>query len=69
MSNVECKGTGFVFEKYKASEMLKEIKHALKIYKNKKIWHQLIINAMTQDFSWNVSAKKYLQLYKKVLNK
>ncbi len=67
-SNSQLKvGTGFVFKEYKANELLKTIKKASKIYQNKKVWLKLMTNAMKQDFSWHVSAKKYLQLYKKLI--
>ncbi len=60
-------GMGFVFEKYEANEMLNSIKEALEIYKDKKAWQEIIFHNMRQDFSWENSAKKYLELYKKLL--
>ncbi len=60
-------GTGFVFKKYDSDEMLKEIKHALKMYENKTVWARIMKNGMAKDFSWHSSAKKYIELYKKIL--
>jgi starch synthase len=61
-------GNGFVFEKYEAAEFLKEIERALDVYLNKKDnWQSLIKNAMKKDFSWDVSAKEYLDVYKKLI--
>jgi len=58
-------GTGFVFKNYNAIEMLNTVRFAVEVYKNKKIWLQLIQNGMAQDFSWGNSAKKYQELYDK----
>jgi starch synthase len=61
------KGTGFKFAKYNDIEMVKSIKKAMKLYENKKHWLKLIKNGMAKDFSWEVSAKKYVSLYKKLI--
>lgn len=64
------KGNGFLFEKYDAKEMVKTIKTAINIYQNdKKLWYGLMKNGMAMDFSWNLSAKKYMDLYKQICNK
>jgi len=55
------KGNGFLFEKYDAKEMVKTIKTAVNIYQNdRKLWYGLMKNGMALDFSWNLSAKKYM---------
>ena len=61
------KGTGFKFTKYNDVEMVKSIKKAIKLYENKKHWLKLMKNGMSKDFSWEVSAKKYVSLYKKLI--
>ena len=61
-------GNGFVFKKYNAAEFLKEIKRALKIYKDTETWNKIVRSAMKEDFSWHSSAKKYIELYKTILN-
>ena len=58
--------TGFVFEKYDHRELLKTIKKALLIFKNKKIWRKMQINGMSQNFSWQKSAKEYIKVYEKL---
>ena len=60
-------GVGFVFKKYETKKMINSIKEALKIYKNKKEWQKIIFHNMKQNFSWETSAKKYLELYQKLL--
>ena len=61
-------GTGFVFKKYNAVEMLKEIKRAVKIFENKKNWQKIMRAGMKLDFGWDVSAKRYIELYKTMLS-
>ncbi len=61
-------GNGFVFKNYEASALIKELKRALKIFEVKKSWTKIMRNGMKSDFSWNSSAKKYIELYKTVLN-
>ena len=61
-------GNGFMFKKYNAEDMLKEIKKALKLFQNKEEWQKIMKNGMKSDFSWNSSAKKYVELYKTVIN-
>ncbi|MGD8779362.1 MAG: glycogen synthase GlgA [Ignavibacteria bacterium] len=63
----EGTGNGFVFSKYDAGEMLKEIKRAIKIYSSdKKSWQKIIKTGMKSDFSWLNSSKSYVELYKKI---
>lgn len=68
--NPETKtGQGFVFEKFSSYALLGAIVRALENFKYKKTWKELIRKAMTSDFSWEASAKKYLNLYQKLLQK
>jgi len=61
---------GFSFTKYDSKELYRTLKKAIKVYQNdKKKWLGLIKNSMNSDFSWNLSAKKYIELYKKALRK
>lgn len=60
-------GTGFTFPNYNAHEMLDAIRRALGFYGQKDIWEAIIRNGMKQDFSWNKSAREYMELYNKLL--
>lgn len=63
-------GNGFVFRKYDTKSLLWAVLRASKLYKNyPDMWTKLVNKGMRQDFSWNESAKKYIQLYKKILKK
>jgi starch synthase len=59
-------GAGFAFSKYSAEDMMGAIQQALKIYSNSPEWNALVIRAMSQDWSWNRSAREYLKLYQSV---
>lgn len=61
-------GTGFVFKKYDAAEMIKEIKRAIKVFEDRKVWQKIMRAGMKMDFSWDVSAKRYTDLYKTMLS-
>ncbi len=57
------KGNGFKFRPDDSKALLNEIKRAVRLFKNKKVWKRLMLNAMAADFSWDRSAKAYLDLY------
>lgn len=63
---VRMEGNGFKFYNYKADELLERIYEALIAYNEPEIWRRIILNAMAEDFSWDVSAKKYLDVYHSV---
>lgn len=56
---------GFVFDKYSKDELIRSVKKAIKAYENKKKWAEFVTEAMQYNFSWEESAKKYIQLYEK----
>jgi starch synthase len=60
-------GTGFVFSDYTPEAFLKAIYRALDAYAHPDQWRRIMLNAMDQDFSWKVSAKAYLELYKSLM--
>ena len=60
----EGKGTGFSFANYNAHEMLSAIRYAERIYyDHKRDWNKIVERGMKADFSWDVSAKKYQEMY------
>lgn len=60
-------GNGFKFEPYKADAFLQTVQQAASLFKNSKAWKRLIANGMSEDFSWDRSARKYLDLYLSIL--
>ena len=58
---------GFTFDNYNAHELLFTVKKALDVYQNKAEWQRLVMKAKCSDFSWDISAEKYVKIYKKLL--
>jgi starch synthase len=63
------KGNGFKFEPYDPSAFFEAIRQAVKLFKNSKVWKKVMTNGMNADFSWDRSAKSYMDLYQSVLKK
>ncbi len=62
-------GTGFSFANYNGDEMLGIINYAKKVYyEDRKAWDEIVKHGMTADYSWNTSARKYEQLYDRVIS-
>ncbi len=56
--------TGFVFDDATPAGLLGAIQRALTLYRDQpQRWQQLMVNGMSQDYSWERSAKEYLALY------
>lgn len=60
-------GTGFVFEEFDCLSLQEAIINALNIYKNKRVWRELVSRDMQKSSSWEIPAKKYIDLYKTAL--
>ncbi|KKS32570.1 MAG: Glycogen synthase [Candidatus Amesbacteria bacterium GW2011_GWA2_42_12] len=60
-------GTGFSFKNYSSMSFLAAIVRGLETYKAPNVWKKIIKRAMEQDFSWDKSAKKYLDLYRRAI--
>jgi starch synthase len=63
------KGTGFKFYDYSKTAMLEALERALKVYRSAGEWKALMERCMNADFSWEKSAREYLDLYEKAINK
>lgn len=63
----EGTGTGFSFHNYNADEMLNLINYAKKVYfETRDAWDAMVLRGMQTDFSWENSAKKYEDLYRRL---
>jgi starch synthase len=63
---VDGTGCGFTFKTYNAYDMLDAIRRAVGTYSDQEQWAKVVNNAMSGDYSWKVSAKKYIDLYKSI---
>ncbi len=60
-------GNGFVFKKYTVGDLVAEVKKAVRIFNSdKETWGKIVKNGMKSNFTWLTSAKKYVELYKKL---
>ncbi|RKY32958.1 MAG: glycogen synthase GlgA [Candidatus Omnitrophota bacterium] len=69
LADTVTKENGFVFDKYKKEDLIKTHEAAVKAFKNKKKWPALVEKAMQYNFSWEESARKYVQMYEKAKRK
>ena len=62
-------GLGFTFQSYNADDFLASIKRCLNLYNNNRdAFNALIKKDMSQDFSWNVPAGRYMDLFHQMLS-
>jgi starch synthase len=59
--------TGFVFVDTKIKSFNDTLRRAFALYPDHSRWRNLQLAGMAQDFSWTISAKKYLDVYKKLM--
>ena len=57
---------GLLFKEYNADLLFATLVRAIDLFKRKDPWQRLMKNGMSQDWSWERSAKEYLALYKKI---
>ena len=56
-------GTGFKFSDYTGAALLGALEQAIAAYHQPEVWTQLVLNGMRENFSWERSAKQYLEIY------
>lgn len=61
-------GNGFSFANYSPYELKNTLMYSIDVFNNKKTaFKKMIKQAMNEDFSWDKSAKEYIELYKKLI--
>jgi len=63
------KGTGFLFDEYTPGALVACIKRALAVYRDPRRWKSIMQAGMKVDFSWKSSAKEYVKVYHKAMQK
>lgn len=56
--------TGFVFDEPTLSGLNAALDRALSLYREPLTWRRLQLQAMAQNYSWDLSAAKYIELYR-----
>jgi starch synthase len=59
--------SGFLFEEPTSQALANTIRRAIMVYKDQRRWQGLQRRGMRKDFSWERSAKKYLELYQQLV--
>jgi starch synthase len=60
--------TGFMFEGTTAADMVRCVQRALALYRQPATWSKIQRQAMSQDFGWGDSARRYLALYQSLVS-
>ncbi|NEO70430.1 glycogen synthase GlgA [Moorena sp. SIO3H5] len=60
-------GTGYCFDRYEPLDLYTCMVRAWEGFRYKKEWRSLQQRAMSQDFSWQKSAKQYINMYQDIL--
>jgi starch synthase len=63
------RGTGFVFENFHRDGLAWALDYALHTHRDPETWRQLMLNGMSQDFSWEVQGPEYVGLYQRLLGR
>ena len=58
--------TGFAFDEYHPMALAEAINRALALYADPSAWQKLVQTGMRQDWSWNRSARDYIELYERM---
>jgi starch synthase len=64
---VAGQGNGFVFEPYDRWMLFAAIVRAVETFKHPAVWRQLQVQGMRADFSWERSALRYVELYRRAM--
>ncbi len=62
------KPNGFLFHPVTPAALAGKIKKTIQVYSDPTAWQALQRQAMSEDFSWDQSAAKYLKLYERLLS-
>ncbi len=62
-------GTGFTFERFSGLALYGAIIRALEDFKYRKVFRDITVRAMQESNSWEIPAKKYISLYRKIVRK
>jgi starch synthase len=58
--------TGFVFDDDNPSALMSAIGRATTLFRERGIWHGMMRQAMTSDFSWAAAARQYTEIYRRL---
>jgi starch synthase len=63
------RGTGFRFDTPDGTGLMWAIDEAREAFRDAKGWKKLMRNGMSRDFSWDRSARSYVDLYRRAMGR
>ncbi len=60
------KGNGFVFHEFTSEALYQGLDEALRVWRDRKSWAQLVQNAMSANWSWEHQGPRYIEVYRKI---
>ncbi len=61
--------TGFVFEDYSSAAFAETVERAIDLYRQPLVWQKVVHTGMSVDWSWQNSALKYADVYRRALER
>jgi starch synthase len=58
-------GTGFLFDQLSPEALIGTLDFALDCYQDREGWRTLMLNGMAKDYSWEMQAREYVDLYRR----
>jgi starch synthase len=59
--------TGFVFHQFNRVSLVAAIRRAFALKQRRAEWKAVVRRAMTQDFGWEASALRYVDVYRELV--
>lgn len=62
------KANGFTFEEYSGTALLEALDRALAAFAQTRIWKSILVRGMKQNFSWQLAAGSYTDIYRRIIS-
>jgi starch synthase len=59
------RANGFKFEEATGEALLRTMRQALRVYRDRAAWSELMLRGMAADHSWDTSAREYVRVYRR----
>ena len=59
------RANGFKFHDATGDELVRTVRHALRVYRDRRAWDRLVRQGMAEDHSWEKSAREYVKVYRR----
>ena len=59
------RANGFKFQELSPEALIRTVRQAIGVYRNRALWLRLMLQGMSEDHSWATSAKEYVKVYRR----